>query len=336
MKTQKPERKKDSLNKNTSGRKKSEDVKKKKPYNTNDKSKKFKKDKPDSFDKENSFEKKEKKSFRKNDTENKTKKPYPPRKDEFKSSSKPSLKEKKVNDSGLIRLNKYIANAGICSRRDADVLIKSGNVTVNGVIVTELGVKVTQDDKISYDGKVLKNEKKVYLLLNKPKDYISTSDDPQKRRTVLTLIKGACKERIYPVGRLDRMTTGVLLFTNDGDMAKKLLHPKHGVKKIYHVVLDKNLIKTDMIKIVEGVELEDGVVDVDKISYVGDGADKKEIGIELHVGKNRIVRRLFEALGYNVTKLDRVSFAGLTKKNIQRGEWRFLSEKEISFLKMLK
>lgn len=247
------------------------------------------------------------------------------------------IKRDAVSANGdSVRLNKYIANAGICSRRDADVLIQSGNVTVNGEIVTELGIKVYPGDKVNYDGKLLLNEKKVYLLLNKPKDYITTSDDPQKRRTVLSLISGACKERIYPVGRLDRMTTGVLLFTNDGDLVKKLTHPKHGVKKVYHAVLDKNFSKPDMIKVIEGVELEDGVVDVDKISYIADASDKKEIGIELHSGKNRIVRRLFENLGYNVVKLDRVSFAGLTKKNLQKGHWRFLTPKEVCFLQMLK
>jgi len=262
----------------------------------------------------------------------------------FKDNNKTSFpKEKKAarprpsgqNDDG-VRLNKYIANAGVCSRRDADVLIQSGSVSVNGIVITEMGSKVYPGDKVSYDGNVLNNEKKVYVLLNKPKDFITTSDDPQKRRTVLSLISGACKERIYPVGRLDRMTTGVLLFTNDGDLTKKLTHPKHGVRKVYHVVLDKNFIKADMMKIIEGVELEDGVVDVDKVSYVGEGTDKKEIGVELHSGKNRIVRRLFESLGYNILKLDRVSFAGLTKKNLKKGQWRFLTPKEVSFLNMLK
>ncbi len=249
---------------------------------------------------------------------------------------KPVKKKLVRRDDEGIRLNKYIANAGVCSRRDADVLIKSGNVSINGVVITEMGIKVGPGDKVSYDGGVLNNEKKVYVLLNKPKDFITTSDDPQKRRTVLSLIAGACKERIYPVGRLDRMTTGVLLFTNDGDLTKKLTHPKHGVKKVYHVVLDKNLIKTDMMKIIEGVELEDGVVDVDKVSYAGDAEDKKEIGVEIHSGKNRIIRRLFENLGYNIVKLDRVSFAGLTKKNLKKGQWRFLTPKEVSFLNMLK
>lgn len=251
-------------------------------------------------------------------------------------SSKSKPREDSASRGEGVRLNKYIANAGVCSRRDADVLIQSGNVTINGEIVTEMGVKVYPGDMVNYDGKVLRNERKVYVLLNKPKDYITTSDDPQKRRTVLSLISGACKERIYPVGRLDRMTTGVLLFTNDGDLVKKLTHPKHGVRKIYHVVLDKNFTKPDMVKVIEGVELEDGLVDVDKISYAGDASDKKELGVELHSGKNRIVRRLFENLGYNVVKLDRVSFAGLTKKNLQKGQWRFLTPKEISFLKMLK
>jgi len=278
---------------------------------------------------------------------NKSKKDYegkPSRKPAYEKKSKP-LNERSENkryvkksterSDDSIRLNKYIANAGVCSRRDADVLITSGVITVNDKIVTEVGTKIKPDDKVCYDGKRLNNEKKMYVLLNKPKDFITTTDDPQKRRTVLTLIKDACKERIYPVGRLDRLTTGVLLFTNDGDMAKKLTHPKHKVKKVYHVVLDKNLSRQDLLSIVEGVELEDGVVDVDKISYVGNGENKKEVGIELHSGKNRIVRRLFESLGYNVTKLDRVIFAGLTKKNIERGKWRFLTPSEVNFLKML-
>lgn len=265
-----------------------------------------------------------------------TKKNYPIKNGEIKVTEKKVSKVYKRRETeGLIRLNKYISNAGICSRRDADILITSGSVTVNGEIITELGYKIKPEDKVGYDGKELKNERKVYLLLNKPKDYITTSDDPQQRKTVLSLIKGACKERIYPVGRLDRLTTGLLLFTNDGDMAKKLTHPKHKIKKIYHVVLNKNLTKKDMEAIIEGIELEDGIVDVDEISYVGDGANKKEIGIQIHSGKNRVIRRLFEHLGFEVTKLDRVVFAGLTKKNIERGRWRFLTEKEINFLKML-
>lgn len=243
---------------------------------------------------------------------------------------------KKQAESGSIRLNKYIANAGICSRREADTLIETGAISVNGKKVTELGAKVQPGDKVSYEGQTLSNERKVYLLLNKPKDFITTTDDPQQRKTVLSLVKGACRERIYPVGRLDRMTTGLLLFTNDGEMAKRLTHPKHKVRKLYHVVLDKNFTKKDMIKVIEGVELEDGLVDVDKISYVDAVANKNEVGLELHSGKNRVIRRLFESLGYKVIKLDRVTFAGLTKKNLERGKWRFLTPKEINFLKMIR
>lgn len=243
---------------------------------------------------------------------------------------------KRTGDADEMRLNKYIAHAGICSRREADKLIESGNVSINGVVVTELGTKVNPGDKVSYDGKILSDEKKVYLLLNKPKDYITTSTDPYNRKTVLSLIANACRERVYPVGRLDRMTTGLLLLTNDGELAKKLTHPRHRVRKLYHASLDRDLTKSDMIKIISGITLEDGVVDVDKVTYIGDGQDKKEIGIELHSGKNRVIRRLFESMGYNVVKLDRVAFAGLTKKDLKRGHWRFLTPKEIVFLRMLK
>jgi 23S rRNA pseudouridine2605 synthase len=244
-------------------------------------------------------------------------------------------KESSSADSGLIRLNKYIANSGICSRREADELIASGAVSVNGKIVTQLGTKISPDDNIQFGGETLRKEKPVYLLLNKPKDYITTTDDPEGRRTVMALIKNACKERIYPVGRLDRATTGLLLFTNDGEMAKKLMHPRHGVKKIYHVELDKNLAKVDMDKIKEGVELDDGIATVDEIAFDGNGVDKKIIGLEIHTGKNRIVRRIFETLGYNVLKLDRVIYAGLTKKDLPRGRWRFLTPMEINMLKMI-
>ena len=255
------------------------------------------------------------------------------KREEFVKKSRPLKKEE--TNTGLIRLNKYIANAGVCSRREADKLIAAGAVTVNGKVVTELGTKISPNDKVQYGDQSLKREKPRYVLLNKPKGFITTTDDPQERKTVMNLVSKACHERIYPVGRLDRNTTGVLLFTNDGEMTKKLLHPKHGTQKIYHVVLDRALTKKDMMQIVEGIQLDDGVIKVDAIEYVGDGKDKKQIGIELHSGKNRIVRRIFEKLAYKVIRLDRVSFAGLTKKNLPRGEWRFLEEKEVSFLKML-
>jgi 23S rRNA pseudouridine2605 synthase len=231
------------------------------------------------------------------------------------------------------RLNKYIAHAGICSRREADKLIEAGMVSVNGKVVTELGTKVTPEDDVRYNGERLGNERKVYLLLNKPKDYVTTLDDPHAKKTVMELISKAGKERIYPVGRLDKNTTGVLLFTNDGDLTKKLTHPSFNKKKIYQVFLDKNLIHSDMQKIAEGVKLDDGIAQVDAIAYTS-ADSKKEVGLEIHSGKNRIVRRIFEHLGYKVTKLDRVYFAGLTKKNLPRGRWRFLTEKEVKMLKM--
>jgi 23S rRNA pseudouridine2605 synthase len=233
-----------------------------------------------------------------------------------------------------MRLNRFIAHAGICSRREADTLIQSGAISVNGQIITELGTKVNPGDIVKYGDQRLSNEKKVYILLNKPKDYITTSDDPHGRKTVLELVN--CRERIYPVGRLDRNTTGLLLLTNDGDMAKKLTHPKHGVSKIYHVQLDKPLAKADFEQIMKGVELEDTFIVPDDMAYAEGGQNKKEIGIEIHSGQNRVVRRIFEKFGYDVEKLDRVSFAGLTKKDLPRGKWRFLSEKEVSFLKMRK
>lgn len=241
----------------------------------------------------------------------------------------------KPGELDLVRLNKYIANSGICSRREADDLIRAGVIKVNGKVVTELGTKVHPSDKIQYGDQAISNEKKRYLLLNKPKGVVTTTKDPHAKNTVMELIAGACKERIYPVGRLDRNTTGLLLFTNDGDLAKKLTHPGHKVKKLYHVALDQNLKKADMLKIAAGVELEDGLVQVDGIAYDQDATSKKEIGIELHSGKNRVVRRLFESFGYKVTKLDRVLFAGLTKKNLPRGKWRLLEEKEVNLLKML-
>ncbi len=240
-----------------------------------------------------------------------------------------------LSDGGMIRLNKYIANAGLCSRREADTLIASGAVKVNGTVVTELGTKVKPSDKVTVGEQTLKAEKHRYVLLNKPKGYLTTTDDPRERKTVMVLVEKACKERIYPVGRLDRNTLGVLLFTNDGDLAKKLTHPKHNIKKIYHVFLDQPLSKRDMQTIAEGLQLEDGFIRPDAVSYVGTGDDRKSVGIELHSGKNRIVRRIFESLGYKVEKLDRVYFAGLTKKDLPRGRWRHLTQKEVDFLKMI-
>lgn len=237
----------------------------------------------------------------------------------------------KIDDS--IRLNKFIANAGICSRREADELIKAGAVSVNDKVVTELGTKVKPTDNVKYGGESLRTEKKVYVLLNKPKDYLTTVDDPQKRKTILNLIGNACKERIVPVGRLDRNTTGVLLLTNDGEMIKKLTNPRHDIKKMYHVFLNKNVSGADLAKLTEGVQLSDGIIQATNASYAG--PSKKEIGIEIHTGKNKAVQRMFEELGYEVTKLDRVFFAGLTKKNLSKGQWRFLTEQEISFLRML-
>jgi len=235
----------------------------------------------------------------------------------------------------LIRLNKFIADAGICSRREADKLIESGKIRLNGKLVTELGIKVSPGDLVIYNGEKLKSEKLRYLLLNKPKGFITTADDPQNRRTVMNLVEKACDERIYSVGRLDRNTTGILLFTNDGELTTRLTHPKHGVKKLYHAVLDKPLSKNDLLKIMEGIELEDGIITPDQINWVADEPDKRHIGIELHSGKNRIVRRIFEHVGYEVVRLDRVIFAGLTKKDLPRGRWRFLEEKEVNILKMI-
>lgn len=232
-----------------------------------------------------------------------------------------------------IRLNKFMANAGICSRREADEFIQQGLVKVNGEVVTELGTKITHSDTVEYNGKVVTLESKCYILLNKPKDCVTTSDDPNGRTTVLDLVKGACEERIYPVGRLDRNTTGVLLLTNDGDLASKLTHPKYVKKKIYHVWCDKDITEEDMQRIADGIELDDGPIHADAISYATD-VDRNQAGIEIHSGRNRIVRRIFESLGYHVTKLDRVYFAGLTKKNLPRGRWRYLTQEEVNFLKM--
>lgn len=230
------------------------------------------------------------------------------------------------------RLNKFMANAGICSRREADEFIQQGLVKVNGKVVTELGTKITHSDTVEYDDKVVALENKCYILLNKPKDCVTTSDDPNGRLTVLDLVKGACDERIYPVGRLDRNTTGVLLLTNDGDLASKLTHPKYVKKKIYHVWCDHDITEADMQQIADGVELEDGMIHADAISYANE-KDRNQAGIEIHSGQNRIVRRIFEKLGYHVTKLDRVYFAGLTKKNLPRGRWRYLTQEEVNKLK---
>ena len=242
-------------------------------------------------------------------------------------------KEQFVDPNEPIRLNKFLANAGVCSRREADEFITAGVVSVNGEVVTELGTKIKRGDEVKFHDQTVSIERKIYVLLNKPKDTVTTSDDPQARRTVMDLVKGACDERIYPVGRLDRNTTGVLLLTNDGDLASKMTHPKYLKKKKYHVHLDKNLTKADMEQIAAGIQLDDGEIHADAISYTDD-FKKDDVGIEIHSGKNRIVRRIFESLGYKVMKLDRVYFAGLTKKGLRRGEWRYLTEQEVNFLRM--
>ena len=242
-------------------------------------------------------------------------------------------KEQFTDPNEPIRLNKFLANAGVCSRREADEFITAGVVSVNGEVVTELGTKIKRSDVVKFHEEPVSIERKVYVLLNKPKDCVTTSDDPQERRTVMDLVKGACNERIYPVGRLDRNTTGVLLLTNDGDLASKLTHPKFLKKKIYHVHLDKNITKADMDQIAAGIQLEDGEIHADAISYA-DEVKRDQVGIEIHSGKNRIVRRIFESLGYKVIKLDRVFFAGLTKKSLRRGEWRYLTETEVNYLRM--
>jgi 23S rRNA pseudouridine2605 synthase len=231
-----------------------------------------------------------------------------------------------------IRLNRFIANSGACSRRDADEHIKNGNITVNGRLVTDLGTKVSYDDDVRLKNKKLSAEKKVYILMNKPKDYVTTVEDPHAEHTVLELIGDGCTERVYPVGRLDKATTGVLLLTNDGDLTGKLTHPKYKRKKIYHVFLDQPVTKNDLFKLTEGIELDGEKIVADAVAYA-DMDDKSQIGIELHSGQNRVIRRIFESLGYKVKKLDRVYFAGLTKKNVARGKWRFLTDKEISMLK---
>jgi 23S rRNA pseudouridine2605 synthase len=261
-------------------------------------------------------------------------KSFPPKGRPGAKSSPKTGRPAAGKDAGdLVRLNKYIAAAGICSRREADELISAGLITVNGKSVTELGSKVHPDDEVKYNGERIRTERKVYLVLNKPKDYVTTTDDPKERKTVMLLIRDACNERVYPVGRLDRNTTGVLLFTNDGELAKKMTHPSSNKKKIYHVFLNKAISAGDLKKLAEGVELEDGFIQPDAISYAST-ENKKEVGLEIHSGKNRIVRRMFEAVGYRVDKLDRVYFGGLTKKNLPRGKWRLLTEKEVNMLKM--
>ncbi|MBQ7237774.1 MAG: RNA-binding S4 domain-containing protein [Bacteroidales bacterium] len=256
-----------------------------------------------------------------------------PRKQAYNPHRPVEYTEAIVDPNEEIRLNKYLANAGVCSRREADEYIQNGSVKVNGEVVTELGTKVTRKDSITFNDQPVSLERKVYVLLNKPKDTVTTSDDPQGRQTVMDLVRTASQERIYPVGRLDRNTTGVLLLTNDGDLASKLTHPKYVKKKIYHVWLDKNVSEDDLAKIAAGIDLEDGPIHADAIAYANED-DKNQVGIEIHSGKNRIVRRIFEHLGYRVTKLDRVYFAGLTKKNLARGRWRYLTQQEVNMLKM--
>ena len=251
----------------------------------------------------------------------------------YSAKKRIAYREAVIDPNAPVRLNKYLSNAGICSRREADNYIEAGLITVNGTVVTELGTKVTPNDDIRFNNERVNPERKVYVLLNKPKDCVTTVDDPQERKTVLDCLKGIGKERIYPVGRLDRNTTGVLLLTNDGDMAAKLTHPKFMKKKVYHVTCDKNVAMSDMDLLVSGIELEDGPVYADEVSYVNE-ADRSQIGIEIHSGKNRIVRRMLEHLGYRVNKLDRVLFAGLTKKNLRRGDWRYLTDKEVNMLRM--
>lgn len=265
--------------------------------------------------------------------------PYRPRTADYNPNAKYSVKKQieykdiLTDPNEPIRLNKFLANAGVCSRREADEFITAGVVSVNGEVVTELGAKIKRTDEVKFHNEPVSIERKTYILLNKPKDCVTTSDDPQERKTVMDFVKGACKERIYPVGRLDRNTTGVLLLTNDGDLASKLTHPKYLKKKIYHVYCDKNVTKADLDQIAAGVTLDDGEIHADDINYASD-TDKSQVGIEIHSGKNRIVRRIFESLGYRVIKLDRVYFAGLTKKGLRRGDWRYLTEQEVNMLRM--
>lgn len=270
---------------------------------------------------------------------NKPNRPYRQRTADYDPSAKYNVqkvlrfKEANIDPDAPIRLNRYLANAGVCSRREADTHIAAGLVTVNGEVITELGHKVLRTDQVEFKGSPVTLEDKIYILLNKPKDYVTTADDPEGRKTVMDLVKGACPERIYPVGRLDRNTTGVLLLTNDGEMAAKMMHPQFMKKKIYHVYCNKSVSFADMQKILAGIMLEDGEIKADRVEYANE-TDRKQIGIEIHSGKNRIVRRIFESLGYKVVKLDRVYFAGLTKKNLRRGHWRFLEEAEVNMLRM--
>ena len=267
------------------------------------------------------------KGNRRSNQSNKEKKQQKPFK---KNGTRPRARSK---DDGLIRLNKYIAHSGICSRREADEYISTGLVSVDGKVTTELGTKVEPSQDVRVNGRRIKPERKIYILINKPKDCITTTRDRNAKYTVMDLIRDATRERVFPVGRLDRNTTGVLLITNDGELAAKLTHPKYNKKKIYHVQLDQTLKKSDMMQIAEGIKLEDGLIQADAISYVNED-DKRQVGIEIHSGRNRIVRRIFEHLGYKISKLDRVYFAGLTKKSLSRGKWRFLTDKEIARLKM--
>ncbi len=274
---------------------------------------------------DNTFDKRKKASANKTTGPyNKTNRPKP-------TSSKPPVKAQKESKQEGVRLNKYIANGGICSRREADTFIATGVVSINGKIVTELGVRVLPGDEVRFNNERIKPEQKVYILLNKPKDYVTTLDDPEGRRTVMDLIKGACDQRVYPVGRLDRNTTGLLLLTNDGELTKKLTHPSHNKKKIYHVEIDNPISPEQLQMIKDGIELEDGLITADSISYVNN--NPTEVGIELHSGRNRIVRRIMEHFDLNVKRLDRVYFAGLTKLNLPRGKWRFLTEQEVIRLK---
>ena len=245
----------------------------------------------------------------------------------------PNYKPQKTQDDGKMRLNRFLANAGICSRREADTYIEAGVVSVNGKVTTEMGIRVSASDDVRFNGERITAEKKVYILLNKSKGYVTTLDDPHADKTVMDQIKGACHERVYPVGRLDKATTGLLLFTNDGELTKKLTHPRHKKKKVYHAFLDKKMQKSDLLKLVEGFELEDGFTSADAAHFVEED-DKKQVGVEIHSGKNRIVRRMFAHLGYNVQKLDRVYFCGLTKKDLPRGKWRFLTQMEVNMLMM--
>ena len=264
------------------------------------------------------------------------KKPFKKKSDKTysKDSSRKRKRIEQENPSQTTRLNKYIAQSGVCSRREADELIKSGRIKVNSKVITEMGYQVMPEDKVHHGQKLLSKERLVYVLLNKPKDFITTTDDPQERKTVMQLVSNACSERIYPVGRLDRNTTGVLLLTNDGELSKKLTHPSHQIGKIYQIELNKPIEEEHFSQIKEGIELEDGLIKVDDIAILDDS--NLALGVEIHSGKNRIVKRIFESFGYEVSKLDRVMFAGLTKKDLSRSKWRFLKQREIVKLKYLK